>query len=337
MTTIGSPDGAVRPGSQSVESVPIDRLEPSDSPRGGACDEGHVRALAGSGREFEAIVVHRPTMRVIDGMHRLHATRLRGHHTIAVRFFDGSEADAYVLSVQLNVRHGLPLSRAERRAAAERILRSHPHWSDRAIAERTGLSGKTVGKLRTSASAEIPQSHTRIGRDGTARPLSSVDGRLHAAGLIATDPTVSLRQLAHATGLSTATVRDVRDRLRRGEDPVPGGRHTATGAARAAVPPAGEPSRRPAAPPGREHPAEWPNPVATAVRKLAKDPSLKGSEPGRRLLRAMLVTELSPHEWRRITAALPGHCAPLVATVAAQRAAEWQALADAASPRTGAA
>ncbi|MER7395011.1 ParB/RepB/Spo0J family partition protein [Streptomyces sp. NPDC000151] len=332
MTSIGKPDGDGRPGSATVESVPIDRLKPSDSPRGGSCDESHVRALADSGREFEAIVVHRPTMRVIDGMHRLRAARLRGHHAIAVRFFDGSEADAYVLSVQLNVRHGLPLSRAERRAAAERILRTHPHWSDRAIAERTGLSGKTVGKLRGCASAEIPQPHTRVGRDGTVRPVSSLDGRLRAAGLIAADPTASLRELARRSGLSTATVRDVRDRLRRGEDPVPGGGRGSGGPLARTNAPAG-PSLRLDAGSGTGEGEERPDPVATAVRKLVKDPSLKGSEPGRQLLRALLATELTPHQWRRIAAALPGHCAPLVRTVAAQRAAEWNALADAVPPR----
>ncbi|MBX7470196.1 ParB/RepB/Spo0J family partition protein [Streptomyces sp. MAG02] len=311
MTTIGWPGGDFQLGSANVENVLLDLLKPSDSPRGGSCDEGHVRALADSGREFEAIVVHRPTMRVVDGMHRLGAARLRGQDTIAVRFFDGAEADAYVLSVQLNVRHGLPLSRAERRAAAERILHSHPHWSDRAIAERTGLSGKTVGKLRESMSAEIPQSHTRVGRDGTVRPLSSLDGRLRAARLIESDPAVSLRELARRSGVSTATVRDVRDRLRRGDDPVPGGRH---------------PSAAAAADGGAR-----PDPVADAVRKLVKDPSLKGSDPGRQLLRALLATEFTPCQWRRIAAALPKHCAPLVHTVAAQRAAEWSALADAAS------
>ncbi|MER6222661.1 ParB/RepB/Spo0J family partition protein, partial [Streptomyces sp900105755] len=157
MTRVGmSVVGAAAHGTSAPRSVPIEALKPSDSPRGLRQDEDHVRKLAESGRDFEPILVHRPTMRVIDGMHRLSAMALRGHREMAVRFFDGSEADAYVLSVQLNVRHGLPLTRAERRLAASRILLSHPHWSDRAIAERTGLSDKTVGKLRRSASAEIP-------------------------------------------------------------------------------------------------------------------------------------------------------------------------------------
>lgn len=211
--------------------VPLDALKPSDSPRAQRQDEEHVGKLADSDWEFDPILVHRGTMRVIDGMHRLSATALRGRREIAVRFFDGSEADAYVLSVQLNVRHGLPLTPAERRLAAGRILRSHPHWSDRAIAERTGLSGKTVGKLRRSASAEIPQSHTRVGRDGTVRPLSSAEGRRIAAALLAEDPGASLRELARGPGcppvrsaMSGTGCGAVRARCRRGGATAPGPR-----------------------------------------------------------------------------------------------------------------
>lgn len=44
--------------------------------------------------------------------------------------------------MQHNTHHGLPLTRADRKAAAQRILDIHPHWSDRAIAKVTGLSPK---------------------------------------------------------------------------------------------------------------------------------------------------------------------------------------------------
>ncbi|MGV9519404.1 hypothetical protein ACWDRS_04315 [Streptomyces griseus] len=213
--------------------VPVDSLLPADSARG-ALDEKHVQVLAALEGDFEPVLVHRPTLRVIDGMHRLSAEVLRGRQDIAVRFFDGSEADAYVLSARANVRHGLPLTLDERRTAATRILRSHPHWSDRSVAECVGLSGKTVGRLRRCATEEIPQSPTRTGRDGT-------------------------------------------------------------------------------------------------VRRLVKDPSLKGSEPGRLLLRTLLATEISEQQWREIAAALPDHCAPLVRAAAARRAADWAALAGAVS------
>ncbi|MEU6045532.1 hypothetical protein [Streptomyces griseus] len=300
--------------------VPVDSLLPADSARG-ALDEKHVQVLAALEGDFEPVLVHRPTLRVIDGMHRLSAEVLRGRQDIAVRFFDGSEADAYVLSARANVRHGLPLTLDERRTAATRILRSHPHWSDRSVAECVGLSGKTVGRLRRCATEEIPQSPTRTGRDGTVRPVNSEQGRLLAARLMTADPGASLRELARLAGVSTATVRDVRDRVLRGDDPVPAGR-----------PAAGEE-------PAPTTPAAVPRPAgavyrcdATAtdtVRRLVKDPSLKGSEPGRLLLRTLLATEISEQQWREIAAALPDHCAPLVRAAAARRAADWAALAGA--------
>ncbi|MBT2472221.1 streptomycin biosynthesis regulator, partial [Streptomyces sp. ISL-66] len=97
--------------------------------------------------------------------------------------------------------------------------------------------------------------------------------------------------------------------------------------------PGAGPSARPGQGAGQGAGEASPDPAAAAVRKLLKDPSLKGSEIGRQLLRALLATELTPHQWRRIAAVLPEHCAPLVRTVAAQRAAEWNALADAVTPR----
>ncbi|WP_220378005.1 hypothetical protein [Streptomyces inhibens] len=47
---------------------------------------------------------------------------------IGVKFFDGSEKDAFVLAVESNVHHGLPLTLSDRTAAARRIVKSHPEW-----------------------------------------------------------------------------------------------------------------------------------------------------------------------------------------------------------------
>jgi len=87
-------------------------------------------------------------MGIIDGVHRVQAAILRGQKEIDAEFVDGSSEDAFVLAVRVNVDHGLPLSLADRKAAAERILDTHPDWSDRAIAAAVGLSHKTVGAIR---------------------------------------------------------------------------------------------------------------------------------------------------------------------------------------------
>jgi hypothetical protein len=152
--------------------VPIESLVIGDSPRLAGINADHVRVLAEMGENLPPILVHRPTMRVIDGAHRVRAALSRGAKTISARYFDGDDATAFVLAVEANVGHGLPLTLAERTAAAARIVRAYPHWSDRRIAAVAGLSPKTVGAIRVSASEEIPQPRYRIGLDGRARRVA---------------------------------------------------------------------------------------------------------------------------------------------------------------------
>ncbi|MEO6082284.1 MAG: transposase [Umezawaea sp.] len=59
-------------------------------------DPEHATALARSAVELPPVLVHRPTMRVLDGMHRLNAARLRGDRSIDVVFFDGDEPDPVI-------------------------------------------------------------------------------------------------------------------------------------------------------------------------------------------------------------------------------------------------
>jgi hypothetical protein len=125
----------------------------------------------------------------------------------------------------------LPLSLAERSWAARRLLSSQPDRSDRATAAICGLDHKTVARLRDqvrSPSGEIPRSDVRIGRDHRARPIDAAGLRIRIAAALADAPEESLRQIAHRVGASPETVRDVRARLARGDDPVPSGaRHVA--------------------------------------------------------------------------------------------------------------
>jgi ParB-like chromosome segregation protein Spo0J len=97
-------------------------LLPADSPRLAGEDPHHTQMLADSESTLPPILVHRATMQVIDGMHRLNAAILRGEKTIRARFFEGATAQAFVLAVQSNIAHGLPLTTADREAAAARII-----------------------------------------------------------------------------------------------------------------------------------------------------------------------------------------------------------------------
>jgi ParB-like chromosome segregation protein Spo0J len=215
------PRNVVATGSLRNTTVSLDHLRRGPVLRVMGEDQTHARLLAFTPVPLPPILVERSSMRVIDGMHRVLAARLRGETTIDVCFFDGNEADAFVAAVQANIEHGKPLSLADREHAAERIMSLHADWSDRVIGETCGLSPKTVAGIRRRTTTEHPQLHTRMGKDGRSRPLDPVPGRQRIAQAVIADPGASLQQIAVETGTSVGTVRDVRRRLTRGESPIP--------------------------------------------------------------------------------------------------------------------
>lgn len=308
-----------------THNVPVASLRPADSPRLVGEDAEHIRVLAEGDRPLPPILVHRPTMRVIDGMHRLAAAKLRGQEHISVMFFDGSDEDAFVMAVRENVTHGLPLSFADREAAVARIVVTHPDWSDRAIAAATGLGPRTVAAVRGRI-AGLPQVTARIGRDGRLRPLDSSDGRRAASKLITAFPNASLREIARAAGISPATVRDVRQRLQRGEDPAPPRRsrsHRDTSTRR------GAPEQAPDCVQGLS--TEERNAV---LHRLERDPSLRFAESGNRLLRWLIRRVIAEEEWRDVAEAIPPHSAYILAGVARRCGNEWLQFAQQLEQRT---
>ncbi|GAB2886030.1 ParB N-terminal domain-containing protein [Streptomyces mayteni] len=299
-----------------VVLVPVSELRLSDSPRLAGVDPEHVRVLAASESTVPPILVHRATMRVIDGAHRVHAAVHRGQQAIHARLLECGERDLFAMSVRLNAVHGLPLSLADRTAAAGRIVGSHPEWSDRAVGHVTGLSAKTVAALRRRSAGEVPAPGERVGRDGRTRPLNAAEGRLAASRLLRERPEASIREIAREADISVGTAHDVRRRLASGQDPVPPG-----------LRPAGSrTATRRAGPPRKPPPA-----IAEGVSSLAKlkrDPSLRFSELGRAMLRLMDAHTLSPEARRRFAENVPTHCVKLVAAVARHCAHSWLAFAQ---------
>ncbi|MFF8957873.1 streptomycin biosynthesis protein [Streptomyces sp. NPDC014894] len=296
-----------------VVQVDVDSLFSADSPRILGENADHVEILATAHEELPPIIVHRPTLRVIDGMHRLKAARLRRRPTIGVRFFDGDEADAFVVAVSMNIAHGLPLSLADRKRAAERIMTSHPQWSDRMVASVTGIAARTVAGMRKRVPGAEPLGSARIGQDGRVRPINRAVGRRLAGDLMTRNPELSLRQIAQAAGISPETARDVRNRLSRGEDPVPGQRDDGTagrGGRDELIPPA----------PAVRHAVQD---RAVLVARLRADPSLKFSESGRTLLRLLNVHSLEAAGWDHLVDNVPPHWGGVVAQLARDHAKIW--------------
>ncbi|MCT2581953.1 ParB/RepB/Spo0J family partition protein [Actinophytocola gossypii] len=280
-------------------TVELRLLRVAGSPRSTGVDERHVRALAEVIDSVPPILVHRGTLRVLDGVHRVHAARSLGRTAVRAQLLDGADADVFVAAVRANTTHGLPLSLGDRKAAATTILRSHPHWSDRLIADVVGLSPKTVGAARTTACA------VRTGRDGRARPTDAAERRRRAAALLREDPALSLRQVAGLAGISPETARSVKARLARGADPV--GR-------------CGPSGPRHVPPPGPD--------LITRVRRLRADPSLRFTEPGRALLRLLELHAAGDGRWESLADGVPAHCGPVVAAVAVEIAHAWRTFAE---------
>ncbi|MFF1378308.1 streptomycin biosynthesis protein [Streptomyces sp. NPDC058308] len=330
----------VRPHSLPVERVAVDLLWSADSPRLVGENVDHIRVLAESGADLPPILVHRSTMRVIDGMHRLRATVLRGDREIAVRFLDGYEADVFIVAVQANTTHGLPLTRADRNAAATRIIHSHPQWSDRMIASFAGLSPKTVGSIRRRLGDGLPAAPVRIGRDGRTRPVNSSGARAATGEFIRTHPDATLRQIAGAAGVSRSTARDVRRKLEQDDLDLPrprASRQDAPDLTPGATVPAQVVTGRATTPSVSARVA--PDPVegaaapvtsgtvapvaAELIPILKRDPSIRFTDSGRLLLRLLDAATLPPDEWNRLIESVPAHCVDMVADVARACGEVW--------------
>jgi len=303
--------------SSQVVSVSIEKLVDADPLRLGGVDPEHARLLAQVSEELPPILVNEATMSVIDGMHRLRAAQLNGASTLAVRFFRGSEVDAFRVAVRTNVKHGLPLTLADRRAAVGRIIRSEPRLSDRAVAGIAGLAPATVAAIRADTQ-DGAGSKERIGQDGRVRPLRTAEGRRVASEVMAQRPQASLREVAREAGISVGTARDVRSRVQAGRDPVP----------------ASQAVKRSSRTMGANMPAGMASPSGGAetdalLEGLRRDPSLRYSEAGRHFLQFLGNRVVNQVQLREATRELPPHCAVVVARVARQCAQSWMGIAEA--------
>ena len=306
------------------EVISIDQVLPADSPRIGGEDSEHARLLAELNCALPPIVVHRRTMRVIDGTHRLRAAVLRGEACIRAKFFEGSSEEAFVLAVQLNAWHGLPLSRAERSSAAARIIEAYPTWSNSRIASVCAISDKTVGAIRERSTSEFPRSKGRVGQDGRARPIDPVSGRLRAGEVLAKKPNTTLREVAQAAGISIGTAKDVRERLRQGHSVLPPRLAKANGEAV---------QTGPQKPTQASSPSSSSTPISIdrymrLMATLKQDPSIRLAGTGRALLRLLDAHVIDDERQEHLISNVPLHCRDAVIDAARRCASFWTHLID---------
>ncbi len=317
-----------------VSDVPLSSLERGFFLRGGGTDPAHVKLLAdaASSNELPPILAQKNSSRIVDGMHRFEAAKLRGENSIRARFINCTDEDAFILAVRSNTLHGLPLSRADRIFGAKRILTLHSDWSDRAVGVTTGLSAKTIAGLRRRSTDGIQQFGKRLGRDGKRHPLAGSEGRRRAADYITARPDASLREIAREADVSLGTVQDVRARMRRGADPITLGRHRSPLEQVANPPTTGEPagwspSRTAKSPRDMRRDAQqatW----AAVASKLANDPSLRYTEYGRAFFRWMALFAMHAAEWREFIDAVPAHWLKDISLIADNVTEEWREFAE---------
>jgi len=312
--------------------IEVSRLVVVDSPRTAGEDQGHVRMLVDSPRDLPPILVHAATMRVIDGAHRVRAAVLRGEHGVEAIMYDGDEEDIFALAVRMNTQHGLPLDRGDRVRAANRILETHPGWSDRMIASVVGLATRTVSSLRRRSTANGAQSNTRVGRDGRSRPLDGSAGRLRAIEVLTQRPDASVREVACAARISVSTAQDVRRRVRAGLNPVPQSdrrpEKLAADSASLGEPPAGvDVSTALAAAHSADAGAAPLMGLDAIIAQLCRDPSLRFNDTGRTLIRLLEKERATLAASRQLIGDTPEHCVDALTRIARIYSRGWESVA----------
>lgn len=309
--------------------------------RQGGTNAVHVQLLLGAAvaSELPPILVQQHGRRVIDGLHRLEAAKLRGDETIRACFLDCTDEEALVLAIKSNTAHGLPLSKPDRVAGARRVLDAHPDWSDRVIAGITGLSANTIASLRDRSDDASRQDGKRLGRDGRRRPVAVGEGRHRAAEYISAHPDASLRQVARETNVSLGTAHDVSTRIRRGTGQEWNGR--GVNQSRPSAPPAvragevaeaaavsGTPLRQ------RKHADASPT-WAEISAKVANDPAIRYTEGGQEFFRWMTLHAAHSDQWREFTGTIPVHWLSVIAPIADSLSEEWSSFAELLRNRQG--
>jgi hypothetical protein len=132
---------------------------------------------------------------LLCGYHRVETHRLAGRANVKALVHDLPPEEWLAFAVRSNVTHGLPLTLAERKAAARRMLDASDRRSDRAIAADCGLSPPTIAKLRhpeaeddsTEKDFQLAPA-VRVGRDGKARHLPRAVALSPEAGSAVPEP-----------------------------------------------------------------------------------------------------------------------------------------------------
>jgi hypothetical protein len=194
-----------------IRELPMDDLvlDPSLNLRD-RLDDFTVERYAESWQRLPPVTIFEVDGRwlLADGLHRHAAAVLLGKHKIRAEVRVGTFDEALDFVASVNLFHGLPLTRSERRRAVEIKLRLHHDWSDRRLAEELAVSRELVAKIRRQLSegGQIPNNPGRVG----------ADGKVYSSAGLPKDPNERLPK-----GKAIAQQDDPRDRGGRESDAPP--------------------------------------------------------------------------------------------------------------------
>lgn len=183
-------------------SIDLLSTDPALQMRSAGIDPGTVQDYAeamADGAEFPAIIVFTDSNSYWpgDGFHRIEAAKKAGRSTINADVRQGSRRDAILLAAGANSSHGLRRTSADKRRSVVSLL-SDPEWarwSDRQIGKACSVDHKTVAKIRSEMTGEIPTERTFTTRHGTVATMNT--GSIN--GDRARGATIVERMLAAAT------------------------------------------------------------------------------------------------------------------------------------------
>ncbi|UWS69871.1 hypothetical protein [Streptomyces noursei] len=177
------------------------------------------------------------------------------------------------------------------------------------LRERIRAEECAPGGLSPAAARCVRRRVTRDGRVGCP-------GRRLASTLLMEKPDASLREVAKAAGISTGTVRDVRQRLQRNENPVPPRQRRAELNAAQEV-------EIPATMDGGTSTAIGALDQKTATQALTRDPQLRMSEEGRLLLRLFATRVVDKQQRQRLIEWIPSRWRRTVTELAYSCSRDW--------------
>ena len=155
---------------------------------------------------------------IVDGFHRLEATRRGCRSRILAEIVDGTRVDALRAALSANSQHGARLTNADKRrkvtiALSDEVIGKLSHAQ---IAELCGVSNRLVNDVSAqhgSVPCCAPSVKVSTGADGKNRPASRHDAakqREKIVEAIKANPSESDRTIAERLGCSPRTIGKVR-------------------------------------------------------------------------------------------------------------------------------